>query len=135
MPQEVRELGRGSGRGVVGLEGRRRQAVLPVRWVRPASDGAYFCVLPSAFLARASARADAPGTLVIDRASRWRAAHMTGLMLRGRVDAFLPRSLAAGRSALEARVGDLGPDDAVLRLRPEVAVWWQGWASGSVGRR
>lgn len=137
LPTEARSLLRGSGDGVVGLAGTRGPVVLPARWVRSGDEGVFYAVLPAEFLALAAALDDAPASLVIDRASRWRAANMVGVTLLGRGRLFVTASMGSGRDALLARAhraGPLPPDPAVIRLRPERAVWWSGWASGTVTR-
>lgn len=136
-PRDVRELVGDEGPGVLGLSADGRMTVLPVRWARAAEDGAYYAVLPRAFLALAGAGAEFRAALVVDRSSRWRAAKMAGLLLRGPAEAFLADGIGSGKKHLlerAERTGDLPTDPAVVRLRPERAVWWKGWASGTVGR-
>ncbi|MGH2724120.1 MAG: pyridoxamine 5'-phosphate oxidase family protein [Actinomycetota bacterium] len=136
LPEELGELVAPAGRGVLGLEGGDAPVVLPVRWAR--ADGAYYAVLPRPLLALAGAPAEGQGSLVVDRASAWRAARMAGLMLRGPADVFLPGEVRSGRTSLLAlarRAGPLPGEPAVVRLRPERAVWWSGWASGTVRAR
>jgi hypothetical protein len=59
---------------------------------------------------------------------------MRGLLVRGEAATFLPDELRSGRRSLDAATRGLVPDPAVVRLRAETVVWWQGWASGTVGR-
>jgi Pyridoxamine 5'-phosphate oxidase len=135
LPDDLRPLVEGSGRGVVGLEGSRGPTILPAGWAR--AGGWYHAVLPKTFLALATAGADGPAALVMDRASSWRAAKMRGVLLRGHAETYVPARLRTGRQALEARArrtGEVPRDPAVLRFGPDNAVWWKGWASATVGR-
>jgi hypothetical protein len=135
LPEEIRSLLEGSGKGVLGIEGPHGPVVLPVGWAR--ADGAYYAVLPLPFLRLAGARSEGPAGLVVDMASRWRAARMRGVLLRGDAVTYAPDRLRTGREALVARAreaGDLPGDAAVVRIRPSTAVWWMGWASATVGR-
>jgi hypothetical protein len=135
LPDDIRPLLEGPGRGVVGLEGSRGPAILPVGWAR--AEGWYHAVLPRAFLALASPGTEAPAALVMDRASSWRAAKMRGVLLRGRAETYVPGRLRSGREALLSgarRTGEASADPAVLRIGPDSAVWWKGWASATVGR-
>ena len=134
---EVRQALGASGRGVVGLQTSTGPVVLPVAWIRSASEGAYYGVLPRAFLALAGAGPSDPASLVMDRASPWRAARMRGVLVQGNAEVYVPRLVRSGRDALLARAARAGPlpsDPAVLRLRPERAMWWKGWSSGTVRR-
>ena len=135
VPEELEALLASSGRGTLGLAGPQGPVVLPARWAR--ADGAYYAVLPSSHVELAGAAAEGAGSLVLDRASAWRAARMAGLLLRGPADVFLPRRVRSGRDALLERAGKAGrlPEGpAVIRLRPDRAVWWSGWSSGTVAR-
>lgn len=137
-PGDLREALGERGEGVVAVAGGAGRAVLPCRWVRVASEGAFYAVLPRRHLSLISPTARGPGSLLIDRASQWRAAEMTGLLLRGDVEMFVPGHVRSRRADLLARAERAGPvpdDPAVLRLRPRDAVWWKGWSSGTVGRR
>ncbi|MGH2740731.1 MAG: pyridoxamine 5'-phosphate oxidase family protein [Actinomycetota bacterium] len=136
-PGDLREVLGESGDGVIGLLGSAGHAVLPCRWARAAAEGAFYVVLPRRQLSLVSPKARGVGSLVIDRASHWRAAEMTGLLLRGEVEVFLPSRVRSRRAGLLSRAERAGPmpdDPAVLRLRPKEAVWWKGWSSGTVGR-
>ena len=136
--REVRGALGSSGRGVLGLRGSAGPVVLPAAWVRAASEGAYYAVLPRSFLALAGANLTPMAALVLDRTSAWRAARMRGMLIQGQAEAFLPDTLRSGRAALLAtarRAGPLPSDPAVVRVRPQRAMWWKGWASGTVRRR
>jgi hypothetical protein len=136
VPLQVRQAVGSAGDGVLALAGSGRVAVLPARWARHPADGAFYAVLARRFLALAGSEAERAG-LVVDRASRWRAADMKGLLVRGRADAYMLARLRSGRESLADRVRGVGPfpdEPAVVRLRPDVVVWWKGWASGTVGR-
>jgi hypothetical protein len=135
--REVREALGSSGRGALGLQGTAGPTVLPVTWVRAASEGAYYAVLPRSFLALAGVSV-ASAALVTDRTSAWRAARMRGLLIQGEAEVFLPGGLRSGRAALLAKAARAAPvpsDPAVVRIRPQRATWWKGWASGTVRRR
>jgi hypothetical protein len=131
-----RALGR-SGRGALGLFGPGGPIVLPVAWSRAGSEGAYYAVLPRPFLL-AGATPAPKGALMMDLPSPWRASRMRGILLQGEVEVFVPRNVRAGRDDLLVRARRAGPlldDPAVVRLRPERAVWWKGWSSDTVERR
>lgn len=145
LPSAVRDAVGDRGPAVLALDTPRGPVVLPARWARAGTEGACYAVLPRRFLALAGAPPSAPGGVVVDRASRWRASHMAGVLFRGPADVYVPDRVTSGRSALARRVRaaapppeDPGPppdDPAVIRLRPRTAVWWRGWASGTVRRR
>jgi hypothetical protein len=137
VPADVHESVGEAGDGVLALVGSGGLAVLPARWARAAGDGAYFAVLPRRFLALAGTGVERAG-LVVDRASRWRAADMRGLLLRGPAEGYVLARVRGGRESLARRAlraGSLPEQPAVVRLRPDVVVWWRGWASGTVPRR
>jgi hypothetical protein len=137
VPAEVREAVGQSGEGVLALAGSGGPAVLPGRWARAPGDGAFYAVLPRRFLALAGAGAERAG-LVVDRASRWRAADMAGLLLRGPADGYVLDRVGTGHESLARRArraGTLPEEPAVVRLRPDVVVWWKGWASGTASLR
>jgi Pyridoxamine 5'-phosphate oxidase len=132
LPSRVaRELG-GDGVGALALEAEGGPRVLPVRW--RADEGAIHASLPAAALALAGAPDRSPAALGIDRPSWWRARRMLGCMIQGSADAFVPAAVTTGRRSLGAaieRTGGAPDSDALVRLRPERIVWWQGWTSGS----
>jgi hypothetical protein len=132
-----RALGR-AGRGALGMFGSAGPIVLPVAWSRAGSEGAYYAVLPRPFLLLAGATPAPKAALVMDLPSAWRAATMRGILLQGEAEVFLPRNVRSGREDLLVRARRAGPppaDPAVVRLRPERAVWWKGWSSDTVERR
>ncbi len=132
-----RALGR-SGRGALGMFGSAGPIVLPVAWSRAGSEGAYYAVLPRPFLLLAGATSAPNAALVMDLPSAWRAARMRGILLQGEGQVFLPRNVRTGRDDLLVRARRAGPppaDPAVVRLRPQRAVWWKGWSSDTVERR
>jgi hypothetical protein len=93
----------------------------------------YYGVLDRRLLALAAAPPGQRAGFVADRASRWRAADMAGILVRGSADSFVLAGLQTGQESLHRRVGDSLPSDpAVVRVRPEVVVWWKGWTSGTV---
>lgn len=54
---------------------------------------------------------------------------MKGVMLRGPADLV---DEPGGHDELDEQLGDLPGEPAVVRIRPRSAVWWSGWASGTV---
>jgi hypothetical protein len=110
--------------------------VLPARWA--ADGGLTVAAVPESHLGLAAP--DGPtvaGALTVDRASAWRARAMTGVLLRGEAGVVVPGRLRSGIRAAAAWLGRTGAavelDEAVLlALRPRSAVWWRGWASGTV---
>jgi hypothetical protein len=136
VPNQIRELLGRSGEGALGVPGSRGPVVLPVRWTRWRRS--YLAVLPRRVLALAGVPPLGPASLVIDRASSWRATDMRGVLLRGEGAVFVPAKTRAGRDALlraAAVSGDVPSDPAVVRIAPRSAIWWEGWSSGTVGRR
>lgn len=136
LPEHVCRLLGLSGSATLGLDGPAGPVVLPTRWSR--NSDVYHAVLPRSILALASPKAEGRASLVVDRASSWRAARMRGVLLRGGAQSFVPTRVRTGRQDLRARIVSAGPppdDPAVIRLRAKTAVWWEGWASGTVGRR
>jgi hypothetical protein len=111
LPEDVRTLLGPRGEGVLGLTGHRGPVVLPARWTR--KEGGFRAKIDPTVVTLAEAETPTRAGLVVDRASRWRAAEMSGVLLRG-----------------EAEV-----TREAVHLRPDTAVWWRGWASGTVGRR
>ncbi|HEV8682551.1 MAG TPA: hypothetical protein VGS09_07240 [Actinomycetota bacterium] len=135
VPIEVRRAVGGAGEGVLALAGSGGIAVLPARWARADGDGAYYAALARRLLALAGSGAERAG-LVVDRASRWRAAEMRGLLIRGRADGYVLARVRSGRDSLIRRVRSAEPlpdELAVVRVRPDVVAWWKGWSSGTVG--
>jgi hypothetical protein len=131
LPEEVRELLATPREAVVALPHPEGPVVVPGR--ASTAEGSMFARLPGSLVELAGTRPPSPAAVVMDHASAWRAAKMRGLMLRGPASTFVPGSLTAGRSSLEAAVGEeLDDTDAVVRVRPRTAVWWSGWASGTV---
>ncbi len=136
VPGDVRRLLGESGEGALALATRTALTVLPVRWARHGREGAVYAALSLGALALAGSGPEPAASLVADRASAWRAARMAGLQLRGGARVFVPGRLRSGRRALLARAADLFGEEpeAVVRLRPDTAVWWRGWSSGTVRR-
>jgi hypothetical protein len=93
-------------------------------------------VVSRRLLALASAPAHSVAALVVEQASRWRAAKMRGALIRGEAAIFVPGDLRSGRRSLDAAIREVTDIDdiAVVRVRADGLVWWRGWASGTVGR-
>jgi hypothetical protein len=131
-PGSIRaEVGEG-GPGALALATDAGLTVLPADWRRQAGDGTYDVVLPASNVALARARREARAALTVDRASAWRAADMVGMMLQGTAQLFSLEHTTRGRVALRERLGSHDPGLALIRLRPDRAIWWQGWESGTV---
>ena len=130
LPEEVRPLLEEPGDGIVAVQTPAGPVVLPARW--NGSDGASFATLPAQFLSLAGRETEGNAALVVDRASAWRAAKMRGVLLRGPTSIYVAADLRSGLSELRSRVDELADDAAVIRIRPRTAVWWSGWASGTV---
>ena len=130
LPEELRPLLSEPGDGVVGLPSPPGPVILPSRW--SGSGGTFFARVPARLLELAGNGKEGNASLVVDRSSAWRAAKMRGVLLRGAASFYLPRELQRGLAELRREVGELAEDDGVIRIRPRTAVWWSGWASGTV---
>lgn len=130
LPDDARDLLREPGEGTIGIASDLGPVILPATW-RGTSD-TYYARVPASVLAMAGPQRDTPVSLVVDRASAWRAANMRGVLLRGPSSVYLADEMTSGRGELEKHAGDLASGDAVIRIRPSSAVWWSGWASGTV---
>ena len=108
--------------------------VVPVKWQRRGREGAYDAVLARRMVELGAGSASSPAALTVDRASTWRAADMAGMLLQGAADLFALPETRRGRKALAPRLGAIGDptSHALVRLRPNRVVWWQGWTSGTV---
>jgi len=109
-----------------------------VNWRRVPDEGAYEAAVASTALRAAGVTDGTRAALTVDHASDWRAADMSGMLLQGVTDVFVPESVTRGHRALLARLGEIAtgdPEDlSLLRLRPDRIVWWRGWTSGTVSR-
>jgi nitroimidazol reductase NimA-like FMN-containing flavoprotein (pyridoxamine 5'-phosphate oxidase superfamily) len=130
LPEDIRDLLTESGAGVVGVVGERGPVVLPATWRR--TSGTLYARVPASSLALAGPKRDASASLVVDRASAWRAAMMRGVLLRGPASVYVAGEVTAGGAELETHAGRLEAGDSVIRIRPRSAVWWSGWSSGTV---
>ena len=132
VPAGVRkELGQ-RGEGALGLESPSTLTILPVGWRRVASQGSYQATLPAELLKLSDIDGSAPASLTIDIASTWRASAMKGVLLQGPAAAFEPAHARRGRKALADLLEE---GEALVRMRPRRVVWWEGWASATVGVR
>jgi pyridoxamine 5'-phosphate oxidase-like protein len=130
VPKAVRAAVGDSGAGVLTLDGDAGLTVVPVTWRRNAREGSYEATVPAEILDLAAAGPDARAALTVDRASRWRAAEMTGMLLQGSASLYSPAITRRGAVALRDRLGD-DRELALVRLRPDRAVWWEGWTTGA----
>ncbi|HEX7464739.1 MAG TPA: pyridoxamine 5'-phosphate oxidase family protein [Actinomycetota bacterium] len=134
LPTGIRKaLGR-KGLAVLAVHGRSGAVALPAEWTM---EGPWlYAALPSASLALAACdEALTPAALSLDRPSWWRAGRMVGGMVQGTAELFVLDRLRSGRSSAAERIASTGIDraaSALLRLRPERVVWWQGWTSATV---
>jgi len=135
IPDAVRQRIGVGGPAALALEGRLGPLVLPATWW-PEGGWAY-AVLPEARVRLAAVAGEAPASLTVDHASRWRASAMTGVLLQGGASVFVLDRLrsGAGSAASIVRRAGLDPKGAALvRLRPDRVVWWRGWSAGTVRR-
>ena len=134
-PATVRAKVGTGGVGAMALEGSERAlTVLPATWRRVDPEGVFDAVVSASYLDLSNADRDAAAALTADRASTWRASDMTGLLVQGRAELYSPSATTRGRRALAERIDGEGRDGimALVRLRPDRAVWWRGWTSGTV---
>ena len=112
LPSDVAALTEGTREGALALEIDGEAVVLPTRWDR---EGRSFVArLPAGVDRLAALASRLPAALEIDRASRWRAREMVGVMVRG--------------TGSVSRTGG----DVAVTLAPDRLVWWRGWDSGTV---
>jgi hypothetical protein len=139
VPAGARAAVAGRSDGALALDAGGHLTVLPARARRAGSEGSYDAVLPRGFFELSGLVGRGPAALTLDQASTWRAADMIGVLLRGPAQAYVAAAVRRGATLLHARtasiVGEDGPQDlALVRLHPTSAVWWEGWASGTVSR-
>jgi len=139
VPADVRRRIGDKGTGALAVGPADRPAVLPCAWRRVGAEGCYELAVSAETLGFARVRDGARAALTIDRASSWRAARMAGISLSGAAEVFLPARGVKGRRGIIERLERItndGPAEelALVRIRPERAVWWRGWASGTVAR-
>jgi len=139
VPTDVRRRIGDRGTGALAAQSRDVPAVLPCAWRRVGAEGCYELAVFAGALGFARVRGGARVALTIDRASSWRAADMTGMSLAGDAEVFVPGRGVRGRTEILERLQRITDDVpaeqlALVRIRPERAVWWRGWASGTVGR-
>ncbi|MBA3551759.1 MAG: pyridoxamine 5'-phosphate oxidase family protein [Actinobacteria bacterium] len=135
VPPAVRDAVGTSGVGALATDAGGCVTVLPVRWRRVGSEGSYDATLPASVLDLARVEENARSGLAVDRASRWRASAMTGMLLRGEAQVFSLPATRRGRRGLAERLGSQ-PDgnESLVRIRPGRVVWWSGWRTGTVTR-
>jgi hypothetical protein len=117
VPADIRKAVGATGSGALALSGHGGLTVLPARWRRDPGRGAYEATLARPALELAGAGPKSRAALTVDRASRWRASAMTGMLLQGTAELF-----------------SLQETDGLVRIRPDRVVWWRGWSSGSAAR-
>jgi hypothetical protein len=133
VPGAVRRGVGEEGMGALALDGDAGLTVLKVPWRRNAREGAYEAVVPVRVLELANAGPDVPAALTVDHASQWRASEMKGMLLQGIASLHALEWTRRGRGLLRDRLGDR-PGHALVRLRPDRVVWWEGWTAGSAAR-
>jgi hypothetical protein len=141
VPSDVREAVGTAGEGALAVEAAGRLTVLPVAWSRD-GKGTYLVGASADLFELTGASRAAPVALTVDRASSWRAADMAGMLLQGTGHLFSPEATTRGRAALQRAMDQVTRSDegsspaaggqALLLLRPERAVWWAGWTSGTL---
>jgi len=133
VPDEVGDRIERGGQAVLAVDGADGPVVLPVLFVE--ERGVMYAAVEARSLALAEAGPDASVGLTVDHASRWRAADMTGVLVRGTGSIHVISRLRTGRRAAERlveRAGALPDGMALVRIRPRRLVWWKGWASDTV---
>ncbi len=134
LPEDVAEPLGDAGSAALAVEGSHGLVVLPAGWTE--HRGYVYAALAREELALAGlADARPRAALEIDRASWWRARHMTGAMIRGVGEVSLVGELVSGAASAAGIVevaGGASEGSALVRLRPEELVWWRGWSSGTV---
>jgi nitroimidazol reductase NimA-like FMN-containing flavoprotein (pyridoxamine 5'-phosphate oxidase superfamily) len=133
VPDDVSDQVDRGGQAVLAVDGADGPVVLPVLFVE--DRGILYAAVEARSLELAEAGPDAAVGLTVDRASRWRASAMTGVLVRGTGSIHVLSRLRSGRAAAERlveRAGALPEGMALVRVRPRRLVWWRGWASGTV---
>ncbi len=133
VPDEVSEGIERGGHAALAIEGGDGPVVLPALFVE--DGGVLYAAADARSLALAEAGPDAPVGLTVDHASRWRAADMTGVLVRGAGSIHVLSRLRSGRRSAERlveRAGALPDGMALVRIRPRRLVWWKGWTSDTV---
>ncbi len=101
--------------------------VVPAGWSEERSR--FLCRVPVAFAELTGASTGTKTALTADRSSSWRAADMTGLLIRGDAEVFVRGRTRTGAAALRHRISS---GEALFRIAPARIVWWKGWSSGTV---
>jgi nitroimidazol reductase NimA-like FMN-containing flavoprotein (pyridoxamine 5'-phosphate oxidase superfamily) len=133
IPEDVASQVERGGQAVLAVDGADGPVVLPVLFVE--ERGVLYAAVEAHSLALTEAGPDAPVGLTVDHASRWRAADMAGVLIRGSGSFHVIARLRTGGAAAERlveRAGALPDGMALVRIRPRRLVWWKGWASGTV---
>jgi Pyridoxamine 5'-phosphate oxidase len=133
LPAEVRDRVGEDGDGTLALDGPGGLIVLPVRWAT--EGGAMYAALSEGALAFSGGGPVLPGSLAVDRASRWRARAMVGALARGQAYLYVLARLGSGRAAAARLLHRMGLDDegsVLVKLVAERVVWWRGWSTGTV---
>jgi hypothetical protein len=138
VPATVREATTHGTEGVVAFDAGGALSVVPARARRVPVEGAYDAAPSMDVFELSGFEGRGRAALTMDHASRWRAADMRGMLLRGPAQAYVPRDVHRGATDLHARITRLthGAEDAaaLIRLDPSSVVWWEGWTSGTVRR-
>ncbi|HEY7281568.1 MAG TPA: hypothetical protein VID47_08245 [Actinomycetota bacterium] len=133
VPDAVSERIEHGGQAVLAIDGGDGPVVLPVLFV--VERGVLYAAADARSLALAETGPEAPVGLAVDHASRWRAADMTGVLVRGTGSIHVLSRLRSGRRSAERlveRAGALPDGMALVRIRPRRLVWWRGWTSDTV---
>ena len=137
VPADLRRRIGDRGTGALAVRSADGPSVLPCTWRRAGSQGCYELAVSAGALGFARVRNGERAALTIDRSSSWRAARMIGLSLSGAAEVFVPEQRVKGRRRIVERLERITNDEpaeqlALVRIRPDRAVWWRGWASGTV---
>lgn len=134
LPVDVEEALGARGEGALAVDGSDGIVVLPVRWV--ADGAAVYAALTEPELALGGLTEDRPAAaLAVDRASTWRARDMAGAMLQGTAEVFGVDRLSSGAGSARGIIAKAEAEAegaALVRIRPDRLIWWEGWSSGTV---
>jgi hypothetical protein len=139
VPAPTRAATSGAGAGAVAFDAGGALTVLPATARRVASEGSYDAALPRAVFETSGFEGRGTAALTLDHASRWRAADMRGMLLRGPAQAYVLETVGRGAASLRTRIARVAPEvedrnPVLVHIHPTSAVWWEGWTSGTVRR-
>lgn len=135
FPDEISEALGSGGQSAIALETDSGPAVLPARWA--SVDGTLYSALPSEVLELSGVASGAAASITLDRPAAFKAGAMTGAMIQGTASIFVPDQLKSGAKSAAALAAEIYPaatagSCSLVRVEPTRAVWWKGWASGTI---